>query len=641
MIKRFIFFALLINFTFQSQVFAQTTKSKKALKLYKSSQELKKSRDFEKSISALKKAVEIDPKFAEAHLDLGYNYFILRDLRNARVHLQKAAELKPDDQKFKYSYIRVAEFELREGNYKVAVDYAKKYLTYNSSARYQRDVDEANRIIEIGEFAIEGMKNPHDFKPVSLGDVVNKFPYQYFPVLTADNSSMVFIGRQNKIENLYISTNENGKWGEPKPIKEINTNAQEGTCTISGDGKTLIFTACGETKERKVYGLCDLFISHKSGDEWSTPKNMGGKINRRSWESQPALSADGRTLYFVSDRPGGIGGNDIWMTKLNEKNEWTEPENLGPTVNTKRDEIAPFIHANGKTLFFSSEGYLGYGGYDFYKTELKNEKEWETPENLGYPINDFRDQVGLFITADGTKAFYSNEDYESGVIISSVLTSFDFPEEIRPSKISDVVAGKVFDAVTKKPLNAQIKLTNVDSDHLISAVESDEKYGNYLIALTEGSKYALHVDRSGYLYKSLSFDYKKGSESKVIELDIYLDPIDEGSIVTLNNIFFESGSYALLPESKTELDKLVKFMSDNDELKIEIGGHTDNVGSDDKNKTLSLNRANSVKEYLTKAGISDERIATEGYGESKPVEENTSETNKAKNRRIEFKVVKN
>ncbi|MBX2841885.1 MAG: OmpA family protein [Flammeovirgaceae bacterium] len=601
---------------------------------------MKKSRDFEKSISALKKAVEIDPKFAEAHLDLGYNYFILRDLRNARVHLQKAAELKPDDQKFKYSYIRVAEFELREGNYKVAVDYAKKYLTYNSSARYQRDVDEANRILEIGEFAIKGIQNPHDFKPVSLGDVVNKFPYQYFPVLTADNSSMVFIGRQNKVENLFISTNENGVWSEPEPIKEINTNAQEGTCTISGDGKTLIFTACGETKERKVYGLCDLFISHKSGDEWSTPSNMGNRINRRSWESQPALSADGRTLYFVSDRPGGIGGNDIWMTKLNDKNQWTEPENLGPTVNTKRDEIAPFIHANGKTLFFSSEGYLGYGGYDFYKTELKSEKEWNTPENLGYPINDFSDQVGLFITADGTKAFYSNEDYESGVIISSILTSFNFPEKLRPSKISDVVAGKVYDAVTKQPLNAQIKLTNIDSDNLISAVESDEKYGNYLIALTEGSKYALHVDRSGYLYKSLSFDYKKESESKVIELDIYLEPIVEGSIVTLNNIFFESGSFALLPESKTELDKLVTFMSENADLKIEIGGHTDDVGSDDQNKTLSLNRANSVKEFLTKAGIPESRIATEGYGETQPVSENTSEVNKAKNRRIEFKVMK-
>jgi len=636
--KSFVVFSIFILSIFTTNLYSQKI-SKKAKKFYTEGKTAAANRNFDRAISGLKKAINLAPEFAEAHRDLAYYYFILRDLKNARVHYQKAAELKPEDRGFAATYIRLAEFNIKDGNYEEALNYAKKYLSMEPSARYINDIKLGKAILKSSEYAVEAIKKRIQFEPKPLSAAVNQLQQQYFPTLTADRQTMIFTGRTSDNEDIYEVLFKDGAWQQPQIVKELSTKNNEGTCSISADGKTLIFTACVGNKDRKVYGSCDLFISYKTGDTWSAPVNMGKNINTKAWESQPTLSADGRVIYFISDRGGGVGKNDIWMSKKDKEGNWLPAVNLGEPVNTKLNEVSPFIHANGKTLFFSSRGHVGFWGYDLYQAELNEKGEWQMPENLGYPINDQNDQVSLFITADGKTGYYSNEKRKENQELYSTLYSFEIPEEIKIKKTSDVVKGKVYDEKTNKMLKASIELTDIDSKEVIAAVNSDEINGDYMIVLTEGAEYALHVNKEGYLYKSLTFNYKDQKEAQEIKLDIPLEPIVVGSKVTLNNIFFESGSFELLDKSQTELDKLVDFMQDNAEIKIEISGHTDDVGADAANQTLSQKRAGAVLAYLTNAGIAQERLEAKGYGETQPVASNDSDENRALNRRIEFEIL--
>ncbi len=612
---------------------------RKARKLYEEGKSAAASRNFNKAISNLQKSVQVAPDYAEAHRDLAYYYFVLRDLSNARKHYQQAADLKPAERAFAATYIRLAEFNINEGSYAEALKYAKTYLDMEPSARYVNDIKLAKAIIKSAEFAVEAKKESIQFEPTPMPSSVNRLQQQYFPTITADEQTMIFTGRSRDNEDIFEVTKKDGQWQQPKIVEELSTKNNEGTCSISADGKTLIFTACIGNKDRKVYGACDLFISYKTGDTWSEPVNMGKNINTKAWESQPSLSADGRVIYFISDRGGGVGKNDIWMSKKDKEGNWLPAENLGEPINTDLNEISPFIHANGQTLFFSSRGHAGFWGYDLYKVEKNDKGAWKSPENLGYPINDHNDQVSLVIAANGKTGYYSHEERQPNQQLLSTLYTFKIPEEIRIKRRSDVVKGKVFDSKTNDMLKAKIELTDIESKEVIAAVSSDSINGGYMIVLTEGAEYALHVNKEGYLYKSLKFNYKEQKEAQEIELDIALEPISAGSKVTLNNIFFESGSFALLEKSQTELDKLVTFMQENPSINIEIAGHTDDVGADKANQTLSQKRAGSVVEYLTKNGIAAERLKAKGYGETQPVFPNDSDENRALNRRIEFEIL--
>ena len=383
-------------------------------------------------------------------------------------------------------------------------------------------------------------------------------------------------------------------------------------------------------------GSCDLYISYKLGDEWTDPENMGTNINSRSWESQPSLSADGRILYFVSDRSGGFGKRDIWMSQW-IGGAWTKAVNLGPTINTAEEEVSPFIHVNGQTLYFSSKGFTGMGGYDIFFSEWNDDK-WSAPKNLGYPINTADDQVSLFITADGEKGYYSYEQ-RGADMYRSLLYEFQVPEAIKIKNISNYIAGKVLDVETREPLQAQVELFDVNADSLRSTVTSDSLTGDYMQILTEGSEYALYVTRPGYLFESLRFDYQQSHQREPLNIDILLKPIKRGTASVMNNIFFDVDKYDLKEKSRTELNKTVLLMESNPALMIEISGHTDNSGSDEHNRELSINRARAVYQYLIDQGIDPDRLKFKGYGSSVPVAPNDSEENRQLNRRIEFRVL--
>jgi outer membrane protein OmpA-like peptidoglycan-associated protein len=440
-------------------------------------------------------------------------------------------------------------------------------------------------------------------------------------------------------EDLVVSRKTaTGRWGIPESISDnINSTSNEGTCSISADGRRLIFTSC---IGRQGYGSCDLFESRKIGNEWTTPKNLGPNVNTSEWESQPSLSADGRTLYFVSDRRAGIGRRDIWVSTLNEKGVWTKARNVGKPINTVYDEISPFIHANSRVIYFASNGLTGFGGYDIFYSAKDTTNNWSNPVNMGRPINTNEDQFSLFITADGKKGYYSHEEARPQGYSVSYIYEIEIPEEQQVKAKTSYVRGIVRDKQSKIPLSAQIELIDLKTNETESLVESDSVTGQYLFVLTEGSEYALYVNKKNYLFQSLNFNYSEAKNSKPIVLNIDLEKALEGTTSVLENIFFDVDKYDLKPKSKTELQKILKFLQDNKTIRVEISGHTDNTGSAVYNKQLSQKRAQSVYDYLIQNGISGQQLVPKGYGSEQPIADNTSEEGKQKNRRIQFKIIR-
>ena len=411
----------------------------------------------------------------------------------------------------------------------------------------------------------------------------------------------------------------------------------EGTCTISADGRKLIFTSC---IGREGFGSCDLFESRKIGNEWTKPQNLGPNVNTAEWESQPSLSADGRTLYFVSDRRGGQGRRDIWVSSLMTNGVWSKAKNVGKPVNTVYDELSPFIHVNNKTLYFASNGLTGFGGYDLFYTTKDTASQWKEPINIGAPINNHEDQFSLYVTADGKKGYYAHEELAVNGRSRSKIIEVAIPEESRVQFKSNYVKGKVTDRQTHQPLKASIELINIEKDITESLVESDSITGEYLIVLTQGAEYALYVNKAGYLFRSVNFNYSEISDFEPITMNIELDPVKEGSSAILENIFFDTDKYDIKEKSKSELQKLTRFLNDNPQVRVEISGHTDNTGAVDYNLELSEKRAHAVFNYLVGQGISPKRLIAKGYGPHHPVADNSTESGKRQNRRIEFKLLK-
>ena len=631
---------LVLFFFFSTFGFGQTsysTKSKKAIKHYEEAQLLLSQRRFNEAIGELNRALERDNNFVEAHLRLAFSYEILRELNAQQYYLEQVVRIEPNSNKYKNVYYSLGKVYFNKGMYQKSMEMISKLDKLGiDNPRIKADVEILNR--NLG-FAIENIQHPIDIHPSPLPDILNSFPLQYFPVLTADENSIIYtvrLGVQfHDDENIVISNrNENGEWEKPISISpNINSQFNEGTCAISADGRTLIFTTC---EGRKSYGGCDLYISTKTGDDWSVPKNLGPNINSRAWESQPTLSADGRRLFFISDRGGGLGKRDIWMSQKDRENNWEKAENMGSVLNTKDDEVSPFIHVNGSTLFFASKGYPGFGGFDLYKSEWID-STWTTPENIGFPLNTHEDQVSLFVSTNGKNGYYSFERKWQTDENQSYLYTFEFPEGGIIENRSIYLTGTIYDSETKEPLEARIELYALGSDEPISVFTSDAISGEYLSVLNEKTQIVLYIDREGYLFQSESFNIKTDN-SKSIKKDIYLKPIKKGVSVRLNNIFFDFNSATLTEDSKTELTKVVRFLTVNSGTKITISGHTDDQGSVEYNQSLSEKRAKAVFEFLVNSGINAESLTYIGYGEKMPISTETDEKSRKLNRRIEFTV---
>lgn len=635
---RILIFFLVLSSSFH--VLAQSdlsTKSKKAIEYYTLADNFRVRGQFDQAINLLDQAILKDKNFVEAYYRRGLTFFSMKQYPKAMSDYEKGLSLTSDLRKQKVFWYDLGELYLLSGQYEKAMKMLSAYV--NNESQNKAKIDRATVLFKSAEFALKNQTN-QSFKRHPLNDTVNRFVMQYFPVLTADQKQLIFTRRAgdgpNDDEDLVVSRrDEQGRWMAPESIsKNINTPLNEGTCTISADGRRLIFTSCSG---RDGIGSCDLYQSTKVGDVWTSPKNLGRNVNTNEWESQPSLSADGRTLYFVSDRRSGMGRRDIWISTLDETGTWSKAVNAGHGINSSFDEISPFIHANDKTLYFASNGLPGFGGYDIFYTE-RDTAAWGAPKNIGNLINDNEDQFSFFITADGQKGYYSHEETLPSGFSRSKIYEVEIPPESQVKFRSNYVQGVIRDKVTQSPLAARIELYNIEKNSMVSLVASDSVSGEYLMVLTQGAEYALYVNKKGYLFKSYNFNYSEIRDFKPIVVNIDLEKASAGSMAILNNIFFDVDQYALKPKSLPELQKIVRFMNENPQIKVEISGHTDNSGQPAYNKQLSEKRASAVFQYLTEQGIDKNRLHPVGFGAEKPLASNDSEEGRQQNRRIEFRI---
>lgn len=593
-------------------------------------------RDLEKAAGLYRQLVENEPGYLSGHMRLAQVYEWQKHSDLVAQHYTRAIEVAPDAVEAMPAYQWLARKAQSEEKYELSARYWQKVIDLNAGQKPNNLVRLAKRQLESAEFAQKAKRNPSNIERIPLSDTVNHLPMQFFPVLTADEETLIFTGLENGgDENIFLSSKRDGNWSAPVSLSDqINTTSNEGTCTISADGHTLVFTGCNR---QDGLGSCDLYISFQKNGKWSRPTGIGEPVNSRFWESQPSLSADGSVLYFASDRPGGVGKSDIWKSEKLENGSWGPPVNLGETINTPDDENAPFIHANGRTLFYASKGLPGMGSFDIFMIDLQ-EGGQAKPVNLGYPINNSADQVGLFITADGETAYYTEDRTETGKGRLSKLYTFAIPPELKPLFTpTRYIKGRVLDSETRQPVQAQLRLYDLATQQLVSGFTSDETSGEYLAVVNKDSHYALYVERAGYLFKSMSFDIAD-SEAPV-KKDILIERVKKDKSEILTNVFFDTGDFRLSEKSKLELNKLVAFLEANNGLEIEVSGHTDDIGSENDNFKLSEKRAESVVNYLTAKGISGGRLRFKGFGESAPKVPNVSDENRSVNRRIEWRIL--
>ena len=626
---------LLIAFTGFTQPYDPEKVNKKAIPIYNQALEKAQDGNYTEAIILLEKSISLDKKYLEAYLSLAGVYGQGKNYTKSIEYYESAFSIDINysiDYKLPYS-INLAGL----GQFQKALDainelLAKKML--ETSSTFKAAVFRKRCY----EFAVEyEKKHPADtyvFAPINLGDGVNTAESEYFPSLAIDGKELVFTRRLKGFnEDFFVSRKKLGEWDISRPMSgNVNTDQNEGAQMISQDGEWLVFTGCNRPDG---FGGCDIYISYLTAKGWTEGINLGGRVNSDQWDSQPCLSPDKRDLYFTSRRFGGFGGSDIFVCHLQANGRWSEPENLGPSVNTSGDEQAPFIHADNQTLYFTSNSWPGYGDDDLFYVRKGPNRIWSNPVNLGFPINTINREGTLFIVADGKTAYYASDRSDSRGGLD--IYSFEIREEMRPAKTL-WVKGKVFDKKTTAGLPSAVELIDLSSKQLISKVQTDET-GHYLMTLPVGADYAFNVNRKGYLFYSDNFLLGNSSPDSTYIKNIPLVPIETGASVVLKNIFFDTNKFELKTQSQAELDKLIGLLNDNPTLKIQIGGHTDNIGKPSENLILSDNRAKAVVNYLVSNGIASSHLTFKGYGETAPVADNNTEEGRAVNRRTEMKVV--
>jgi outer membrane protein OmpA-like peptidoglycan-associated protein len=615
------------------------TTSAKALKAYKSGLTAFDYIDYLNAEKYFNQAIETDNKFFEAYMMMGELLSKQRRYSEAASNFQKAVQI--DSLFFMPVFFNMATAEMMSGEYGKALVHYNVYLGLPKISEKNKSL--AARNLKNCQFAIEAVKNPVPFSPVSVGEGINTSSDEYWPSITADGQTLMFTRQERPSENVlqkviyqedfYISYLSNGVWktavnaGAP-----LNTSQNEGAQSLSSDGTYMYFTAC---ERPGGLGSCDIFFSALNNGKWSLPVNLGSPVNTKYWEVQPSINASGKMLFFSSNRPGGIGGKDLWYSVYKSNKKWSTPKNLGNTINTTGDEMSPFIHFDGKTLYFSSDGRPGMGGLDIYFSRMLEDSTWTEPKNLGYPINTYNDEMGLIIESDGQKAYFSSKRDEQG---GKNIYSFRLYEAVQPDPVS-YLKGKVTDKETGQMLIAEYELINLSTGKSVINNLTDGN-GNFLVCLPSGNNYGLNVSKDGYLFYSENFMLEGQHTAMEPYLKkIMLSPFRVGEKMLLANVFFEVDSWQLKKESLAELNKLSALLKDNKELKVEIGGYTDATGTNEHNLSLSEKRALTVVNFLVENGIQSDRLKYKGYGNASPVGDNITSEGRKLNRRTEVQII--
>ncbi|MEI8074075.1 MAG: OmpA family protein [Bacteroidota bacterium] len=626
-------FLLIASFGF-AQSYNPDLVKPKALDKYDDAIVLLKEERIKEAIPVLQECILIDSNFVDAYLSLGAAYGQLKLYKEAVLLYEKA---KAKDsiyfQVYKLPYaINIAGL----GQFESALTIVDEFL--NIPKISDRSVNAAKYRRKCFEFAIDYQKKHPDqdlyrFNPINLGDSVNSIYAEYYPSVTVSDNILVFTraGMHMREDFMESSMSKKG-FSLAKPIEgDINIEPKKGAITSSQDGDWILFAG---QFSGQGFGNFDIYKSVYTPNGWSEPENLGANINTEFWESSPSLSPDNRVLYFSSNRPGGYGGKDLYVSYRNADGRWSPARNMGPDINTKGDELAPFIHPDNQTLYYTSDGLPGYGGSDIYLLRKNVAGQWGIPENIGYPINTIENEGSLAVSADGLTAYYASDRFDSRGDLD--LYQFEMRPDIRPYRTL-YVKGFVTDQTTGKGIPSSVELFDNENNKALMKVQTDEK-GEYFITLPTGRDYTFTVNRKGYLFYSEQYTLSKKEADSTYQKNITLQPVALHANFVFNNILFKNNSYELPSAAFIELDKLLQVLNENPTIKLEISGHTDNIGKQEDNLLLSTNRAKEIVSYLNSKGVDSKRLSYKGYGASKPIADNNTDAGRSMNRRTEFTV---
>ena len=556
---------------------------------------------------------------------IGDIYFYCKDMNKAQSFYFKSYNVSGLSYINSISLSQFLKSLYHTGNYKVfneVINDSDFILPSNTDS-------EIYNLIEKNTFAFQYKQDSIVFNPVSLS--INSKSDDYFPSMPINSDIIIYTLRDMSTEfqdeDFFISRKRNNQWSQPKKLgQNINSDYREGSLSVSLDGKDLFFASCNRPDS---YGGCDLYYSTLINDTlWSDSYNLGPVINSKSWESQPCISADGNTLFFTSNRYGGYGGADIWMSKKNN-NSWSSPVNLGPSINTSSDEYTPFLHYDNETFYFSSKGHQGFGGFDLYVAYIDSLGNVNHVNNLGYPINTHHDESGLIVSQDGLKAYYNSNS--SGDLD---IYSFNLPYKFKAKSVA-VVNGVILDSINRKGVSCNISINSSNNtwyDEMIS-----DNSGDFSFSIPIESSFSITTFSNNHDF--FSSDYVLKKDEYVKNISIVLNRLNIGNKMDLDNIYYEFDDYSLTQESLFEIEKFANYLLLNNNLIIEISGHTDNIGSTEYNYILSKNRAKSVYDALVLFGVKADQLSYEGYGYDFPLNSDETEEARLENRRTEIKVI--
>ena len=617
--------------------------NKKANKLYEKALDVVKA-DKNEARQLLKEAIEIEPDFARASWVLADLLHKQKKFEEAEPYLRVVTRVCPEFEPLAFFRLGTIEFEAKKWN-----DAKANFQQFlDSRSKKEAEKSQAREMIKACTFYSEGFAKPVPFNPKPLAAISTDVD-EYLPIITPDNETVYFtrssfvenkftggIAEEKKRQERFTSAANTGgnsfAQGTNMP-SPFNSNNNEGGASLSADNKYMFFTIC---KDEGGDGLnCDLWYTTQNNGSWDQIKNAGTAINgKETWESQPSLSSDGKTLYFASNRAGGLGGIDIWKTQKDAKGNWKIPENLGPRINSEGNEKSPFFHSDGQTLYFSSTGHLGYGGYDIYMSKLHSDTGWGAPKNIGYPINSEKDDLGFFVSTDGKYGYFASDKLKGNG--GWDIYSFDLYKEVRPERVL-FVSGALKDENNKIVGDAKVEIKNARTKE-VTEVAVDSATGKYVAVVAFDDDQIITVKQPGKAFTSQYFSKSDTSLGKPMKMDLKVESVEVGKPYKINNIYFKTSSALINPETVTIVGELTEYLNENKSIKIAIHGHTDNAGNVAVNLKLSDARAKTVFDLLVLNGINPNRLTYRGFGSSKPVASNLTDKGKGLNRRTEFVV---
>ena len=627
-------------------------------------------KDYKNALATYLAAQEINPDDAYLNFKIGLTYLYSETKSKAATYIDKAYRLNPAVNPDIDYHLGIA-FQ-NTNSFKLAIEHFERFKKKRSNLASIADE-------KIAECQVADSLSQNELNVIieNLGEGVNTPYNDYSPIISADGNTLIFTSNRTddparakanaNFEDIFVSYKNGNKWSVPKPISQnINIKYNDAAASLSPDGKTLfLYYEEGEG---------DIYASTRNGDAWSEAKPLNKNINTALfWETCASVSPDGKKLFFASNRPGGIGELDIYMSQLDAKGDWGKAVNLGPIINTPNNEDSPFIHHDGTTLYFSSDGHPRLGNSDIFVSEFVNNK-WKKPENMGYPLNSWEYDGFFTLSPDKKKGYFSTA--KEGGLGDADIYSITFLEpkykpkpkpvvakveeqkvkqeipkseefvapEIEIHKIAKVVTllkGKVIDERNAAPLSAVISLVDNVTNKVITKLNSNPTTGEFELVIPHGGNYGVATEKAGYLFNSINFNLPQFAEYQEIDTHIIMVKAEIGSKVVLRNVFFDIGKSDLKPESIAEVENIRELLVRDAHLRVQINGHTDNSGNAASNKALSLKRASSVVDYLVKHGIATSRLSAKGYGSDRPIVSNDDEEGgRAINRRTEIEIIK-